>query len=572
MLNHTFLASFAFTLSDAQQLFIERSLQEVWQEESHHAHRFSFVLDGYGFAWQSVLLPQGTTHTKQGLLRYAPRAQVSNQQDYTTIIALDAPAQAQPEVSTISAEWLVAYSDNLWLVWDGDSSNPEGAFIKQVLDMALQARLDIVWINPVTSTMRWLSGRQINTLELARLQVQLTPAHQINDFMSDFHLSDWRESCHQLRNTLREEYDAIRAIPQKLSWSERIAGGFSKSMFALIAKDWQFFKKQKYLNAGNASYYGAAEGNNIVDITSPEKVRLSNPIQQTDKVDKAFLFHDKRGSLSAQRQRSSYWWIALFNLAAVVLSLLGVGIEWIALLMAMALGKIVSHANWSKHWLESRQLAETLRFTRMLYPLLVSATYQRQPIWHNKATQDQQDNRWQVSGSEDWLSRRLFRVQGWPVSESGAIYAPQADLIRLKWYLHSVLQDQHGYHSKTHQQQKAMVKNVGWFALIVGGFATVLSWTQHFPILQATSINLLITLLPAMIGAMQGILAQIEAGRLSQQSEATMHFLALQMHLVEHIDEANHWQYYQMLRHLASQAGEAMITENQGWKKLLSSR
>jgi hypothetical protein len=208
----------------------------------------------------------------------------------------------------------------------------------------------------------------------------------------------------------------------------------------------------------------------------------------------------------------------------------------------------------------------------MLYPLLVSANYQRQSLWHNKETQDTKDKAWQVGSNEDWLARRIFRRQGWPISTHSKVYAPQSELVRLKCYLHSVLQDQHGYHSNTHQQQKRMVKHVGWLGLYLGGLGTALSLTQKFPVLQAEPITLMIALLPAIIGAMQGILAQIEAGRLSQQSEAIMHFLALQMHLVERINEENNWQYYQMLRHLASQAGEAMITENQGWKKLLSSR
>lgn len=262
-------------------------------------------------------------------------------------------------------------------------------------------------------------------------------------------------------------------------------------------------------------------------------------------------------------------------MGAVLLSLLGVGLEWVLVLMALGLTKLSNQLRWLDRWLNSRSLAETLRYTRMLMPLLATCQYQTQSSWHRNHNDntEQENATLGLGSSQNWLARTAIRHEGWPKDANNkTIYHPLKKLSEIRDYVVESIEDQILYHKKNHTKQKRMVRHVGWLAFSFGGIATLLSLTQSIPNLKSDSINNMVTFLPALIGMFQGVLAQIEANRLSQQSEATIHYLNNQLALINNLTETDKWRHYILLRTIVTSSAETMITENQGWNRLLSSQ
>lgn len=586
MMNHVFVASLS-SLNDEQNGFIQQQLSKQLRSLSNQQPtRFLLLEDGYAFPWQS-LFPVNENNQQHAIRRWI-NEDASLPQSSKTLISFDAPS-GDCQVNGMAAEMLIAYGDSLTLVWDGDERSSEGQLMRQLLDMAIQARLLIHWINPQISLQEsfMLSGKSIDDLKKSRIGLGFLSLVDIHAWFELWQEPTWKSALHDVNSATNgiEGNECKSGIPNwlkpiknwfchtsthftyqaKLSKMTSYAGYLEKLMFAITALDKDYWEKKKAFKpvcSGDGVWYGPFEG------------CATHPIKPTQKLDKVFKYHDQRATLSANRQRSTYWWVALLNLGAILLSLLGVGFEWILLVLAMTLGKIALELRWSDHWLDSRSLAETLRYSRLLIPLLSSCRYQRQALWQLSHRNNNDDAQWTVGSPQDWVARKVLREQGWPLSsdEQKKYYSPLDYLDNLKGYIVDSLNSQVDYHKINHTKQQRMIKNVGYFAAILGTTATVLSLSFNIEYFKNEILTSIVTFLPAMIGMLQGILAQIEAKRLSQQSEATMKFLQNQIQLIESIADTNPWHKFNLLRLIAQDSVEALITENQGWKRLLSTR
>jgi hypothetical protein len=593
MINHVFVAN----LERADNAdFVEKSLSLLQKAMPLQKNsRVIQVLDGFSFPWHNHI-PTAPDSIKHGLLRFITEIPVDTE-GFETVVAFDAPVSETNQVNELAANWLIAYAESVTFVWDGNESTSEGLFVRTLLDKAIQARLTITLILPQTKQMLLLTGKIVTDVERSRLGLGFVSVDKLKSWFIPWIDEEWKANINELSSALagiegedcntqgHSWFAPIRKVlclnvsrvkyKAQLNLWDRMAGYTEKLMFASIALDGDYWKKMKFMKSvslDDGTYYGPFEGVYRLDNNKGTQHAI---IQATNQVDQDFKKHDQNASLAANRQRSTYWWVAIFNIGAVVLSLLGAGLEWVLVLMGMGLARLAKELRWSNRWLNSRSLAETLRYTRMLMPLLATCQYQRQTLWYFKQAkvQAQQKDIWTVGSPQIWQARATVRSEGWPKDANHhIIYRPLDKLDDIRYYLVQSLQDQIDYHATNHKKQKKMVGHVGWLAFTLGGIATVLSLTQNLPDLKSDVISNVVTFLPALIGMFQGVLAQIEANRLSQQSGATMDYLNNQLALINSLQETDRWRYYTLLRTIATDSAEAMISENQGWNRLLSSR
>jgi hypothetical protein len=591
MINHALVAQID---DDNQNGFIRESLLKFESVASNvldgslHG-RVLLLQDGYGFPWLETL-PHLSKMQRCGLKRFRTETSMHADIGFIAQLAFEAPFSESKSVNAMTAKWLVAYSDSLTIVWDGSELTEEGQFVRHLIDKAMAARLVITWIDPSSQQFLLFTGKDIDEIELSRLALGYLSTDSlranfiswcpdewiasINDFKSlsnriafneqNFKTSGWLGLIKQKLNRYIYEFN----YKPQLHIFDRMAGYVEKLLFASISLDRKYWHSKKYRKtvlSSDGVWYGPFEGTyeNLHNNNTVEH----NLIRETTQLDLCFKLHDQHATLAANRQRSAYWWIGLFNLGAVIISLFGVGIEWVLIVMAMGMGKFASVFRWHQHWLQSRSVAETIRYNRMLLPLLATCRYQHQSHWIASNTVK---DHWQAP--PEWQAAEAIREQGWPMGANQSVYSPLCQLFAIKDYVIASLDSQRVYHSENHKRQKNMVKHVGWLAATLGTIATVMSMTQNFSVLKVSVVGDMITIFPALIGMLQGILAQIEANRLSLQSKASMIYLESQIKLLNSIDEDNPWRSFCLIQKIAQDSADAMINENQGWRRLLSSR
>ena len=167
--------------------------------------------------------------------------------------------------------------------------------------------------------------------------------------------------------------------------------------------------------------------------------------------------------------------------------------------MAMSMVALARQLRWSDNWLDSRSIAETIRYTRMLLPLLANCRYQIQPLWvYNYGSAD-------YKHSHFWQARAAIREEGWPKADNSnsTSYRPSQNLEMLKVYVVKCLEDQRKYHIENQKKHKNIKNNIGIITILLGGIATILS-VMIYPTLVRNDFRNAVTLLPAIIGMLPG--------------------------------------------------------------------
>lgn len=301
--------------------------------------------------------------------------------------------------------------------------------------------------------------------------------------------------------------------------------------------------------------------------------------------------------MAAGRHRDFTWLLYLFSAFAVFAAVAGAiqlwpgghGPVWpvaeLVVVILIILAVWLSRARqWHRRWISHRYLAEQLRYGRMSYPLLVIPKPFTEPLW---APPEAENNGGaaELRSAELWLLQRSLTTAGLPRAAGSTVYvaATQEHVGRLIDYVQSVVQDQLRYHKKNAKQVHSLHENLHRLALWL--FVLVVASIMGHFVYHADGWLIGTAFLPALAGAMHGVVTKREMARIASQSaqaatrlddlnsalDQLRSGLGDQSSANDPVAEESEstWRAWMRLRELTLQAAEVMSDENNQWQSLI---
>ncbi len=511
----------------------------------------------------------------------------------------DCPAWLAEHAVALRDEVAIAHADVVLAVWDGESARGFQGGTVRIIQQAVLAGRPVVWIG-MDGRCRLL-GRDgltapmllsLRTLEadpsmLAALFAELDPeklARQIRELLAPG----------ALFGAAAGRTNSVQAVvagyfrPRAAGWRDRHAGALDALFTALASAN---FRKARQ-----------AARRLLVPADDPPWIGPDWPAGLAPPValPTFFAWSDHEANVAAGKRRSSVWVIALCSVLAVLLSALGVVVDqafgpesapWLPVLefvpIAATVALFAMHRLQRVHqyWLFHRWFAEQLRFQRLVMPLDGLHPAMLRSIWtiRPEAARPQSGGHNPPLGmheleAQDWLLQRVLAAEDFDYAgELGADTSFEAWTNMAAAFTADGLLDQEHYHEGKAATFHLLHRNLDWLAIgsfIVTGAAVLL---HLFAKLEWTFV--LTTALPTAGAALTGVVDQLEAARIADQSERAAAALAdyraaltgiVGRHIVDRPWRAV-WKFIEA-RRIGQDAVRLMAGETDDWRSVLNYR
>lgn len=503
--------------------------------------------------------------------------------------------EVAPEAYRIQMDALIAHSDLIFVVWDGQAPRGvEGGTVRAVSHAANQ-RIPVVWLDPRDNGLRLLRVEALTEQKLEQLNrhptdlqggeiwgevgveelpgaVEGFPGLKRQGQGSDQSGERPREGAESPRgycSTLRR----IKDNPRKpVGLFRRYAGFSDRLLSSLVAGNWQGIRDTLLLKPTVGKPYKgpALEG-------LPARLAMN-----LDGYRRRFSAADVLATVQGNRQRGTIWLTFLLGALAVFAAAAGSVhgfpgyklhiwgyVEVGAILAILWLVWIARRLRSHSQFLGARHLAEQLRYHAVLVPLLARSGYLVQPRYRLDPGNANEDSVPAFGSWEDREFRAAFRELGLPRSTgSGTNRIRLIDQIAdLKSYVGEVLEDQQAFHRKRARRYERLHRHMERLSVALFA-ATGLAAVSHI-LLHAAWLVIITTFFPALGAALHGIANQLEFRRLADKYGHVDERLGHYQNVLRDIGEEPSWENLADLRWVAERMVELLADETQNWRSLL---
>jgi hypothetical protein len=496
-----------------------------------------------------------------------------------------ADKQLEEKSEQSAYDYAISYSDVV-LILDAseDKSNAENK-IKALIRNSLCLGKPILEINSKGS-ITLLTAQMVPNLELALIKHGLIHKELIAQYGREFSAENiTTDIFNGIKNSLENYSDIDRTL--KGGRFVKLSGRIDAAISTLFSGfKWAELVKALKKNPLNI-YYGVG----ITDL--PEEQRGNHPIREMDHLKTAFSKYDIAANYFSGIYRDGNWILyflsafAVFSAVSGAISLGGSINIWLwALAECLCIAGIIflvlasKKHKYHRRWLFNRFYAETIRYARVGLPFLV-VPYCLKNFHYGL---DNFLSHGKDSLSEDDLTSvhghlklnqvaRLIMDAGLPEALARKPYNPAAHFDDLVNYSRLILSDQIQFHKKTFHRNEKIAHSLHkisfyCFALTVIGIA------GHF-IIHSDIWLIFTAALPALAGAIHGLVTQNEYERVSQISSVAFSRLNAMLETIQNtvswknLDETERFLKLQLLM---EDAIEVMSGSAQSWQEIIQGR
>jgi hypothetical protein len=496
-----------------------------------------------------------------------------------------ADKQLEEKSEQSAYDYAISYSDVVLILDASENKSNAENKIKSIIKNSLCLGKPILEINSKGS-ITLLTTQMVPNLELALIKHGLIHKELIAQYGREVSAENiTTDIINGIKNSLENYSDIDRTL---------IGGRFVKlsgRIDAAISTLFSGFKWAELVKALKKNPLNIYYGVGITDL--PEEQRRNHPIREMDHLKTVFSKYDIAANYFSGIYRDGNWILyflsafAVFSAVSGAISLGGSINIWLwALAECLCIAGIIflvlasKKHKYHRRWLFNRFYAETIRYARVGLPFLV-VPYCLKNFHYGL---DNYLSHGKDSSSEDDLTSvhghlklnqvaRLIMDAGLPEALARKPYNPAAHFNDLVNYSRLILSDQIQFHKKTFHRNEKIAHSLHkisfyCFALTVIGIA------GHFVI--HSDIWLIFTAaLPALAGAIHGLVTQNEYERVSQISSVTFSRLNATLETIQdtiswkNLDDTERFLKLQLLM---EDAIEVMSGSAQSWQEIIQDR
>ena len=220
--------------------------------------------------------------------------------------------------------------------------------------------------------------------------------------------------------------------------------------------------------------------------------------------------------------------------------------------------------DWHGQWIRQRFIAEQLRSAKLAVPMLCLPQHFIRPMWVSR------QGKLELLSHEQLLLHRILIQEGLPHNAGEQAYCPNSpeNQVRHLAVLKDTLAEQYAYHSRKHHRTHRLQERLHGLSLALFTL-TLVAVLLHF-VLHDAWLLIFTAFFPALAGALHGLSAKLEIGRIAGQSQAAAVELEALGVAIEDVTVDHSWEGWLRMRELTLAVAHVMSAENAQWQELIS--
>lgn len=493
--------------------------------------------------------------------------------------------QLEEKLEQSAYDYAISYSDIVLILDTSEYKSNVANRIKALIKNALCLGKPILEVNSKGS-ISLLTAQMIPNLELALIKNGLIHKELIVQYGIEVSAVDITTDIFSgIKNSLEKLSGIDRTLERK--WFIKFSGRIDATISTLFGGfKWTEIVKALKKNPLNV-YYGVG----VADL--PQEQRGSHPIREMDHLKTAFSKYDIAANYFSGIYRDGNWILYFFSAFAVfsavsgAISLGGSINIWLwALAECLCIAGIIflvltsKKHKYHRRWLFNRFYAETIRYARVGLPFLVvpyclkNFHYGLDNFLTRRKDNSSEDDLTSVNGNLNLHQvTRLIMDAGLPASLTRGPYNPAAHFGDLVNYSKLILSDQIQFHKKTFHRNEKIAHSLHKISFYCFAL-TVLGIAGHF-IIHSDIWLIFTAALPALAGAIHGLVTQNEYERVSQISSVAFSRLSTTLETIQNtvawknLDDTERFLKLQLLM---EDAIEVMSGSAQSWQEIIQGR
>ena len=482
-------------------------------------------------------------------------------------------------------DYAISYSDVVLILDASENKSNDENNIKALIRNSLCLGKPILEVNSKGS-ISLLTAQMVPNLELALIKHGLIHQELIAQYGREVSAEN---ITLDILNGIKNSLEEFGGIDSSLKRGRLVK--FSGRIDAAITTLFSGFKWTELVKALKKNPLNIYYGVGITDL--PEEQRGNHPIREMDHLKIAFSKYDIAANYFSGIYRDGNWILyflsafAVFSAVSGAISLGGSINIWLwALAECLCIAGIIflvlasKKYKYHRRWLFNRFYAETIRYARVGLPFLVIPYCLKNSHYglddflsHSKDNSSEDEPTSAHSHLKLNQVMRLIMDAGLPETLTKKPYNPAAHFDDLVNYSKLILSDQVQFHKKTFHRNEMIAHSLHKISFYCFAL-TVLGIAGHF-IIHSGVWLIFTAALPALAGAIHGLVTQNEYEKISQISSVAFSKLSATL---EEIQNTASWKNlgdtdrFLKLQLLMEDAIEVMSGSAQSWQEIIQGR